>query len=164
MPLAAAALDLLDAAENGSTDAVAALCAAQPSLVHVHDSDGYTPLHRAAYNDHADCCAALLAAGAAVDARTLDAWTPLHSAARWDAASAMHVLLAAGADANARSCSGLTPLHIAAAHAAERASRVLLADPRVDRSVRDLHGDTARDIARRKCPFSALFDLPPEPH
>ena len=43
---------ILWAAENNKLEEVQQLLAADPSLVHSTDKDGYSPLHRAAYSDH----------------------------------------------------------------------------------------------------------------
>ena len=77
---------------------------------------GYTPLHGAAqtgtWNPVADeVIAALLAAGADVNAKTDNGTTPLHFA---NTAMAVTALLAAGADPNAKTAKkGYTPLHVA---------------------------------------------------
>ena len=63
-----------------------------PKLVHHRDSDGYTPLHRASYSDHAKMAKLLLKRGADITAATSeDLWHPLHSACRWNAASCVEV-------------------------------------------------------------------------
>lgn len=45
---------ILWAAENGRLDVVKEVLQGNPSLVQARDNDLYTPLHRAAYNNHAD--------------------------------------------------------------------------------------------------------------
>jgi hypothetical protein len=47
-------LRILWAAENDKLDIVQELAKTDRSLVTTHDKDGYTPLHRAAYNNHLD--------------------------------------------------------------------------------------------------------------
>lgn len=73
---------------------------------------GYTPLHRA---NSADDVAALVAAGANLNARDFLGHTPLHMAVDTPlfdrSADAVVALLAAGADPNARNNNGETPLH-----------------------------------------------------
>ena len=44
----------LEAAENGAINELRELIARDPDLVHAVDDDGYTPLHRAAYNGHTE--------------------------------------------------------------------------------------------------------------
>lgn len=73
----------LRAAENGNLQQLTQLINEDNELTNCSDADGYTPLHRAAYNGHVDCCKLLIASGAAVDARTGDGWTPLHSAGKY---------------------------------------------------------------------------------
>ena len=55
----------------------ASLLSSDPSaLSRSADADGYTPLHRAAYSNHAEAVSALLDAGADLTALTADGWTP----------------------------------------------------------------------------------------
>ncbi len=88
----------------------------QRALLSCVDEDGYTPMHRAAYNGRCAVLRYLLTHGAAacVHARTADDWTPLHSAARWGQAKAAHLLLQNGASMSAITQGGQTPLHLAA--------------------------------------------------
>lgn len=81
------------------------------------DEDGYTAMHRAAYNNRGAMLRYLLlqGAGGCVHARTVDGWTPLHSAARWGQVEAVQLLLSNGADINATTSGQQTPLHLAAA-------------------------------------------------
>lgn len=74
---------LLKLSEKGIVERVMSILDKDPSLVNCKDSDGYTPLHRASYNGHADVVRVLLQRGANVDARTEDGWQPLHCACRW---------------------------------------------------------------------------------
>jgi ankyrin repeat protein len=43
--------DLLRAAEVGDVEACKRILAAEPDKLHLADAEGYTPLHRACYND-----------------------------------------------------------------------------------------------------------------
>lgn len=88
------------AAENGDVDTLKELLSANPELVLAQDSDGYTPLHRAAYGNHSAAIAFLLSVGANIKAKTELGWTPLHSACNWNNYNAVARLLAAGADPN----------------------------------------------------------------
>ena len=47
-------LKTLWAAENGMLDIVQKMLTQDPDLIQCHDTDGYTPLHRASYNAHLD--------------------------------------------------------------------------------------------------------------
>jgi len=82
--------------------------------VNAKDNDGYTPLHRAAYNNFVDMAKLLLQYRADPNARTELGWTPLHSACKWNNADCAHLLLQFGADVNAESEGRQTPLHITA--------------------------------------------------
>ena len=44
--------EILTAAENGDLAQIASLLSSDPTVIHAVDKDGYTPLHRACYNDH----------------------------------------------------------------------------------------------------------------
>ncbi|KRY88042.1 2-oxoisovalerate dehydrogenase subunit alpha, mitochondrial [Trichinella pseudospiralis] len=144
---------LLAAAEKGDADEVVNLLKCDRSLVHVRDRDFYTPLHRAAYNNHVSVIKVLLSNGADISAQTEDGWQPLHCAARWGNLESVKILLHMGkADINARSNSGLTPLHIAASEQPSLfTAEYLLSQPDIDPSIRSKTGETAMDIARRTC-------------
>ncbi|XP_014356148.2 ankyrin repeat domain-containing protein 49-like [Papilio machaon] len=117
---------VLWAAENGELDVLKEILKTSPGLVHVRDSDGYTPLHRAAYGNHLACVAYLLSAGAKVAARTELGWTPLHSACNWNNYLAAARLLAAGADPAALSDGEQTPLHLASALSHSKSTLIIL--------------------------------------
>ena len=93
---------------------------------------GRTPLHAAAMANAPRLIAALVAAGADVEARDRDDLTALHSAAVANAPAAIAALLEAGADIEARNRFGETPLIFAASRYAPTAIAALLeagADP-----------------------------------
>jgi hypothetical protein len=71
---------------------------------------GVSPLHIAAANDDPVLVRALLAAGAAVDARSLAGQTPLWWACNSGRLASARELLEAGADPNARCNEGYSPL------------------------------------------------------
>ena len=79
--------------------------------------ENYTPLHEAAGgNEDPAVVAALLEAGADVNARGISDRTPLHRAAAGNEnPPVIALLLRAGADVNARARGGRTPLHEAGA-------------------------------------------------
>lgn len=57
-----------------------------------------TPLHLAAQEGRAGAAAALLSAGAAIDAQTHDGYTPLHVASHFGQHAVVRLLLDHGAD------------------------------------------------------------------
>lgn len=97
---------VLWAAENGNVETLRSLLSVEPGLVHVKDSDGYTPLHRAAYGNHFEAVCYLLTIGASVGSRTQLGWTPLHSACNWNHYKIAARLLAANANPKALSDGG----------------------------------------------------------
>lgn len=151
--------ELLWAAENGHFDVVKAILEKDISLLHVTDKDGYTPLHRACYNDHPEIVKYLLQKGAKHDAGTIDNWQPLHSACKWNNIKCAALLLAHGADINATSKGGVTPLHLAAGHTnSDHLMKLFLAHPELVHGNRDSTGDTPLDIARRSGHNDVLFE------
>ncbi|XP_026731255.1 ankyrin repeat domain-containing protein 49 [Trichoplusia ni] len=117
---------VLWAAEHGEIDVLKELLSKQPSLVHAQDSDGYTPLHRAAYSNHIDVISYLLSMNANVNMKTQLGWTPLHSACKWNNYMAAARLLAAGADVKVLSDGGQSPLHITASISHCKATLLIL--------------------------------------
>uniref|UniRef100_A0A914CQ29 Ankyrin repeat domain-containing protein 49 n=1 Tax=Acrobeloides nanus TaxID=290746 RepID=A0A914CQ29_9BILA len=148
---------ILSAAEEGDLDRLKALLLNRPDLLQIRDHDGYTPLHRAAYNNHADVCRYLLSIGADPEARTENGWTVLHSAACWANYEIVGVLLSHGVDVNSRSEGGLTPLHLAinSSEDVEKQRitvKYLLDAPGVDMAAVTGAGDTPLMLARRASP------------
>lgn len=97
---------VLWAAENGELETLQGLLKAQPGLLYARDSDGYTPLHRAAYGNHLEIVSYLLSLNANVGSRTQLGWTPLHSACNWNNYKVVARLLAANANPAAVSDGG----------------------------------------------------------
>ena len=148
----------LYAAEKNHLDIVRALLDEIPSLIHTTDSDGYTALHRASYNDHADMATELILRGANAQARTKDGWEPLHSASRWNCPAAAKILLHNGAEVNAITNNGLTALHLAASNrTAGDMILCLLSHPCIDTSITSGAGETAFTVARRSGPYIKYF-------
>ena len=93
---------------------------------------GRSPLHIAALANAPGLTAALVAAGADLEARDIDDMTPLHAAALADAPAAIAALLEAGANIEARNLPGHTPLILASIVRSPAAVAALLeagADP-----------------------------------
>ncbi|KAI8795852.1 ankyrin repeat domain-containing protein 49-like [Biomphalaria glabrata] len=154
---------ILWAAENNRLDVVQEILASEPHLVKTCDSDLYTPLHRASYNNHRDMAELLLSHGADVTSKTADGWQPLHSAARWNSVETAQLLIDAGADVNAQTNGSLTPLHMAASEPENRQMLELLLNcPFIDTSIKSKAGETAREICYRCSPNYKLFDLTDE--
>ncbi|CAG4979263.1 unnamed protein product [Parnassius apollo] len=153
---------VLWAAENGELEELKELLTSQPGLVHARDSDGYTPLHRAAYGNHVACISYLLSAGANVTTKTELGWTPLHSACNWNNYTAAARLLAAGADPAALSDGEQTPLHLAAAisHCKSTLIILLLREDTVDIAHRQNKSEeTPEQLARGHGIYGPLFEM-----
>lgn len=151
---------ILWAAERNRFATVERLIALDPTLVNCHDSDGYTPLHRAAYSGHQDVASALLKAGANLHARTADDWMPLHSACRWGHANVASLLLQWGSEVNAMTAGRLTALQLAAGNAAAgKTIELLLSQRTLQAGLKNSAGETAYDIAHRTSEHHRLFEI-----
>ncbi|KAL8568099.1 hypothetical protein ACOMHN_000323 [Nucella lapillus] len=151
---------ILWAAENNMMEEVDKLLSTDPSLVHSTDKDGYTPLHRAAYNDHVEMAEKLLLNGADVLARTADGWQPLHSACRWNCLGTAELLLHRGAEINSQSHGGLTPLHLACSeYNSLEAVELLLWWPAVRVDLASHGGQTPANLAGQSAALDHLFRM-----
>jgi len=106
-------LPIHDAARTGTRGDVEKLLKASPAMRDARTGMGSTPLHYAAMNVDPGPLKALLAAGAAVNARDKEGMTPLHMAAFATRLEQTKLLLAAGADVNAKNELGRDPLSLA---------------------------------------------------
>ncbi len=127
-------LDVFDKCVAGQVDAALEEIDRNPSLLTMHNSDGWTPLHLAAFFGHPELAKALINRNAAVDALSTNAMqnTPLHAAAAGGSMASVALLLDAGADVNARQHGGWTALHAAAQNGNHEMVKLLLshgADP-----------------------------------
>uniref|UniRef100_A0AC34F8G2 Ankyrin repeat domain-containing protein 49 n=1 Tax=Panagrolaimus sp. ES5 TaxID=591445 RepID=A0AC34F8G2_9BILA len=144
----------LTAAEDGNLDQLKTMIEKYPNFLHVRDRDNYTPLHRAAYNNHVDVCKYLLSTGANPEAKTEDGWTVLHCASCWANYEIVGVLLSHGVDVNARSNGSLTPLHLAINSSEEQKKQLttvkyLLEAPGIDMGAVTNAGDIPLMLAKR---------------
>ncbi|XP_022232277.1 ankyrin repeat domain-containing protein 49 [Drosophila obscura] len=131
-----------------------------PDAVNARDSDGYSPLHRAAYNNFVDIAKLLLQHKADPNARTDLGWTPLHSACKWNNADVAQLLLQFGADVNAESEGKQTPLHIAATVSnCRNTATTLLLDRNVQPKKENNSEEMAAVIARRTGMSYPIFEI-----
>ncbi|XP_013194725.1 ankyrin repeat domain-containing protein 49 [Amyelois transitella] len=153
---------VLWAAENGDVDSLQELLTSQPSLVSARDSDGYSPLHRAAYGNHIAAISYLLSVGANVSATTELGWTPLHSACNWNNYKVVARLLASGANPHALSDGAQSPMHLAAAmsHSKSTLLVLMLREDTVDLAHKPNNSDeTPEQLARGHGIYSPLFEM-----
>ncbi|XP_038673898.1 ankyrin repeat domain-containing protein 49 [Scyliorhinus canicula] len=151
---------LLWASEKNQISIVRRLLSENPDLVNVKDNDNYTPLHRAAYNDHIEVARELIAHGADVHARTVDGWTPLHSACKWNNAAIASFLLQHEADINAQTNGLQTALHLASGSKGTKETiELLLMNRYINSDLKNNVGETPYDVALRTNMYYYLFEI-----
>ena len=141
-------LSIFEAAAFDDTERLAELIRADRSAVAEWSSDGWQPLHLAAYFGRVEAARALLDADAPVGevSRNAMAVQPLHAAAAGRHGEMVWILIASDADVAARQQHGWTPLHSAAANGDLESVQALLsagADPHVPND----DGVTPQDLA-----------------
>ncbi|WFD31624.1 protein S-acyltransferase [Malassezia sp. CBS 17886] len=100
-------------AQRGDVDALRGLLQSHAATARDTDAEGITPLHWAAINAHADCCAVLLEHGADMHAMSGDLQaTALQWAARNGHVHVMQFLLESGADPLFMDRQGFNMLHL----------------------------------------------------
>ena len=141
-------LDVFNAAVAGRTSTVLDEIERNKALLGTHSSDGWTPLHLAAFFDHPDLANALLDRGAEIDAPSTNAMksTPLHAAAAGGNPDMVELLLKRGANVNARQHGGWTALHAAAQSGDRDMVRSLLAHS-ADMNARAENNQAPLDLA-----------------
>ena len=120
------------------------------------DGSGYTALHYAARNGHAECAALLLRHRAQPDATTRGGATSLHRAAFGGHAKVATMLLDAKADATCQDSDGDTPLHKAVAQGEAAVAHLLLRRCEAAAALRDRRGRRPHDLARSEQVASQL--------
>ncbi|XP_053665182.1 ankyrin repeat domain-containing protein 49 [Anopheles marshallii] len=159
-PKASFVRHVLWAAGENKQDIVEDIVSRNPSVVHAVDSDGYTPLHKACYNNNREMALFLLRYGADPNARTQMGWTPLHSACKWNNAACAALMLQHGAEVNARSDGDQTPLHIAVTVSSCRSTLLtLLMNGRCDPEQRNNSDEKAEQIAKRSGDCFPMFAM-----
>jgi ankyrin repeat protein len=144
-------LAIFAASVLGETDRLEQLLAANRALITAVSTDGWTPLHLAAFFGKTDAVRLLLNRGASVSARSTNEMrnTPLHAAAAGGHAAVVQILLEHGADANARQHGGWAALHAAAQNGDVESAKALVAAG-ADVSVRAENNQRPIDLALTK--------------
>jgi ankyrin repeat protein len=142
-------LDVFAAAAAGNLAALERLIAASPKSVGTFASDGWTPLHLAAFFGHAQAVRLLLERGADPHATSKNptANQALHAAAVRGHRDVVAELIGKGADVNRAAGGGWTPLHLVAGSGHVEIAELLIEsgaalEPREDR------GKTPLEIAQ----------------
>jgi len=110
LPTQASDSGIFTAAEQGNFETVQELVQENPQLVTAVDDQGYTPLHKAAYNNHPDIVGYLISKGADINAASGSGSTPLHGAAFYGHPEIVRLLLDRGAELGVANAGGYTPL------------------------------------------------------
>lgn len=141
-------LSIFEAAAFDDTERLAELIRADRSVVAEWSSDGWQPLHLAAFFGRVEAARALLDADAPVGEPSRNAMTvqPLHAAAAGRHGELVWILIASDADVAARQQHGWTPLHSAAANGDLESVQALLSAGADPDSTND-DGVTPRDLA-----------------
>ena len=121
-------LAIFAASMLGDTARLESLLTANRSLVSAVSSDGWTPLHLAAFFGNIEAARLLLNKGAAVKTRSTNAMKnlPLHAAAAGRHTEIVKLLLEFGTPASAQQHGGWTALHAAAQHGDVDMAKVLI--------------------------------------
>lgn len=152
--------EILWAASEDKAEIVEQILLKDPSLVNAVDRDGYTPLHKACYNNNYELAQLLLKYKADPNMRTEYQWTSLHSACKWNNWKLAALMLQHGADINAKSEGDQTPLHITTTVSACRDTLVtLFFNSKLDSSIRNNSNETAHQIAKRTGLTDPLFEM-----
>ena len=141
-------LDIFNAAATGRAWLVMQQIDSKPESLESHSTDGWTPLHLAAFFGHPELANALLDRGANINSRSTNAMknTPLHAAAAGGRTDVIELLLKRGADANATQEGGWTALH-SAAQAGNRAMVEVLIANGADINLRAANEQAPLDLA-----------------
>jgi ankyrin repeat protein len=124
-----ATLTLFEACAAGEFDRAERALASDGAAANAFSSDGWTPLHLAAFFGHVKIAELLLAHNADVTARSRNSTgnTPLHAALAGNHKLVAGLLIGRGADVNATDTAGWRPLHLAAANNNLEAMKQLIA-------------------------------------
>ena len=111
-----AKLDIFDASIVGNLVAAKKFIEKDEKIVNSYSSDGFTPLHLAAFFGHYEVASLLITSGADINAVAKNSMkvTPLHSAAARNQFEISKLLVSKGANVNAKQQQDFTPLHAAA--------------------------------------------------
>ena len=144
-------LAIFAAAILGDTEQITELLTANRSLIGLLSTDGWTPLHLAAFFGKTEAVRLLLNKGALVNAKSTNPMQnmPLHAAAAGRHVEAAKLLIDHGAPVNARQHGGWAPLHAAAQNGDVELATALIAAG-ADVNVRADNNQMPLDLALTK--------------
>ena len=150
-----AKLDIFEAAMIGDLGAIEKMVTAEEALVRSYSSDGFTPLHLAAFFGHPLVTEFLIKRHADVNAVAKNTMkvAPLHSASARNQVTVAAMLIRNGADVNARQQNDFTALHSAAQNGNSELVELLLANGG-NVNARTLDGRTALGMTQVEGPES----------
>ncbi|PYV86095.1 MAG: hypothetical protein DMG05_20860 [Acidobacteria bacterium] len=154
-----AELDIFEASAVGHAGRITVLLRDHLARVNSYASDGWTPLHLAAFFGHAEAAKILVAQGANVEAlsRNSTANTPLHAAVAGRKTDLVKLLLDSGANVNAQTGNGWRPLHLAA-HGGHKELTETLLGKSAEVNAKNGEGQTPLTIAIEKS-YEGVADL-----
>jgi ankyrin repeat protein len=146
-----APVDIFEASVLGKVDRIQDILKSSPSRVSEHAPDGFTPVALAAFFGQPAAVAALIAAGADVNAAAKNPLkvAALHAAVAGGKLEIVKAVLEAGADPNAQQQAGFRAMHEAATRANRALAELLLAHG-ADPSLPNDEGKSAIALAREK--------------
>jgi ankyrin repeat protein len=144
-------LDVFTLCVAGNASAALAEIEKDPALLEAHSTDGWTPLHLAAFFGWVDLANLLIDKGAQVDSRSTNSMqnTPLHAAVAGGGTPLVDLLLKRGANPNATQEGGWTALHAAAQSGNRAMAETLLANG-ADLNLRAANNQSPLDMALLK--------------
>ncbi|KAH6943133.1 hypothetical protein HPB50_016037 [Hyalomma asiaticum] len=140
-----ARLSIHEAARTGDLHVIKLLLKSDPKRMETVDERGWTPIHLAAANGHAEIVRYLAVEGADVAALDPTSYTAMHLAAMNGHNACLEVLLKMGADVDNVTADGFTPLHLAALNNYADCVRTLLSWG-ANLAVEDALGRTVQDM------------------
>lgn len=148
-------LSVYEAAMVGETQVLKRLVQKDQSLATSYSTDGFTPLHLAAFFGSLDAARILIESGANVNAvaKNLMKVTPLHSSAARNQIEIASLLISNGADVNAKQENSYTALHAAAQNGNSQLAELLLKHG-ANLYAKTDEGETPLDMTRIEGPES----------
>src|SRR5437762_8295297 len=144
-------LDVFEAAASGNPGRLKELTSADPGITR-QATDGWTPLHLAAFFGRTAAAQVLIDAGADLKSVSANSTgnTPLHAAlaGRGDEELIL-MMLQAGSDAGATTVEGYTPIHIAASRGSQKMCELLI-EYGAQAGAKMSDGKTPADIAEER--------------